>query len=274
MRWDAKKKIENEYRIAIVRFWKGLLNALDDIPLLWPDRLRELAKSDLAEEYALKAASNMVTHLRVDGAKTWREAAAISGRSREISQALQQELKGPIGASVRNLIEENARLIKSVPIEAADKLDQWISDQTHKGARAEAMTEEIKRRTPNLTQGRARLIARTETSKAQTDLTQARSERLGVGWYIWRTAFDGTRVRKSHRHMEGVLVRWSDPPSPESLIGLRSTLGHYHAGKAPNCRCNPEPLLNIKQIQSDRVKVYQNGQIIRMTISQFTKLAA
>lgn len=59
---------------------------------------------------------------------------------------------------------------------------------------------------------------------------------------------DGLRVRKSHRIMEGVLVNWNMPPSPERLAGEKD-VGNYHAGNIWNCRCYPEPLISVDDIR-------------------------
>ncbi len=106
---------------------------------------------------------------------------------------------------------------------------------------------------------------------ASTALTQARSENMSLAWYVWRTSGDA-RVRLSHRRMEGVLVAWNEPPNPEALIGVESPLGHYQAGTAPDCRCYPEPLLDLTQVRFP-AKIYHAGQTQRMTRAAFAQLS-
>jgi len=72
--------------------------------------------------------------------------------------------------------------------------------------------------------------------------------------------------------MDEVLIKWSDAPSPEALIGVKSSLGKYHAGDCPNCRCYPEPVVNLDNIQWP-AKVYSNGAITMMTRVQFERVA-
>jgi hypothetical protein len=67
--------------------------------------------------------------------------------------------------------------------------------------------------------------------------------------------------------MDGVLVNWSDPPSPETLAGEKSE-GTYEAGEIYNCRCYPEPLVSTKQISWPH-KAYFGGRIQRVTLGQF-----
>jgi uncharacterized protein with gpF-like domain len=72
--------------------------------------------------------------------------------------------------------------------------------------------------------------------------------------------------------MDKVLVRWSDPPSPEALDGEKS-YGKYHAGEIFNCRCFPEPVIDFDDVTWPH-KVYSGGQIQMMTLAQFKQLAA
>ena len=133
--------------------------------------------------------------------------------------------------------------------------------------KAEAL---IKEKTDKHAKASERLIARTEVSKTTTALTKARSENLGINWYVWRTVLDGLRVRKSHRIMEGVLVNWNMPPSPEKLAGEKD-VGNYHAGNIWNCRCYPEPLISVDDIRWPH-KIYINGRIEIISKKEFEKI--
>lgn len=189
-----------------------------------------------------------------------------------IYAALQQELQGPVGAILRAQIERNADMIKSLPLKVARQVNEHILRESLKGTRADDIAEQIKQYFPEASKAKANLIARTEVSKTSTAITQARSETMGINWYVWRTALDGQRVRPSHQKMEGVLVKWTDPPSPEALIGLRASLGHYHSGDCPNCRCYPEPVIDLDLVKWP-ARVYSGGFIQRMTRKQFERIA-
>ncbi len=108
------------------------------------------------------------------------------------------------------------------------------------------------------------------TTSAQSARTRARSTALGVGWYVWRTSED-ERVRPSHKNMQGVLVNWKEPPSPEALVGME-TCGKYHAGEIDGCRCYPEPVVEFDYLRFP-VKVYHKGKIRTMTREEFKKMA-
>ena len=67
--------------------------------------------------------------------------------------------------------------------------------------------------------------------------------------------------------MNGVLVRFDDPPSPEALIG-ESSVGKYNAGGIWNCRCYAEPLIDIDDVKWP-CRVYSNGNIKSMHKKEF-----
>jgi SPP1 gp7 family putative phage head morphogenesis protein len=229
--------------------------------------MRDYAASEAFNEYAEAAAMQMVTHLFRDNGRTWRQAARENSQGRQIYAALQHELAGPIGSQVRLLTQHNAGLIRSIPLHIAQEVNEKVLRESMKGVRASEIAEMLKKQVPHMSNVKANLIARTETSKTSTALTQARSDYVGARWYVWRSSED-SRVRESHDNMDGVIVPWSNPPSPEALIGERSALGHYHAGGAPNCRCYAEPLIDLDDVRWP-VRVYYQGGIQRMSRKQF-----
>lgn len=155
-----------------------------------------------------------------------RDRSAWRALGTDISIQLHKELReAPVGARVQELLNLQVDLITSIPREAAQRVQQLSVESFTSGTRAKEIAEEIAR-TGEVTRSRAMLIARTETSRAATVLTQARAESVGSVAYIWRTARDGA-VRESHRKMEGQVVQWNDPPTLDGLTG--------HAGALPNC---------------------------------------
>ena len=283
--WMPKRRIEVAFRRALLDIAKGIVMRAGDTsdPNQIISTLERITRTPdfirLSEAIALK----MVTGLFDDTGRTWREAARNSGKGREIYQALQKELLGGRGARIRELVHENADLISTLPKNIADDVAAYVDREAMKGRRASDIVDEIRRMFPEKTKARAELIARTQVSMTQTNLVRTRAEDLGLDWYVWRACGgnngDG-RTRSSHRHMSGVLVRWSDPPAPEDLFPLRhvdgtpykNTLGHYHAGCCPNCRCYPEPVVDLDLLQFP-MRVYHSGNIERMSRKQFVSLS-
>lgn len=271
--FETPRRIELEFQRAVTK----LLSTPLDIPpgstigeIL--QRISSVIQNETTfEKLGLLFSRRMVSEVGVVNARSWREAARKSGQGRKIYEMLSQEMRGPVGKRVHELIRENARLISSIPEEIRESITKEITRLEQEGLRPVTIAEQIRKRVPELTRSRVALIARTETSKAVTALTQARSEELDLAWYQWLTAKD-QRVRPAHKLLEKVLVRWSDPPSPESLAHIPSTLGHYNAGAAPNCRCVAIPVVTLNLVDWP-AKVYHGGRIERMTRGRFEKFA-
>ena len=181
-------------------------------------------------------ARRMITNFNDANVKTWREAAREGSRSREIFEVLHAEIMGSsnVAIAVRNRIQENANLIVTLPLNVSKEVTKFVGTKAYEGLRSTETAKILHGKISEYTRARATLIARTETSKAMTALTEARSLDNGIQWYIWRTANDGLRVRESHRLMKDVLCRFRDPPNPEGLNGEKD-VGHYNAGNIYNC---------------------------------------
>jgi SPP1 gp7 family putative phage head morphogenesis protein len=273
--WQPRRGIERAYNKALRGMLKCFQNLIEGLDITDPheilEALRKYVTTDFFQGLANSAARKMVTGLYHDGAKTWREAARKSTRGRQIYEALLRELQGPMGVRVNHLVRENAQLISTFPESIASQVNRFITEEAYKGRRAEFVAQDLRKQFPDITKGRLHLIARTETAKANTALSQARAEYLDLDWYIWRTSHDA-RVRDSHHLMEGVLVNWNYPPNPEQLDKEpKITHGPYHAGNIYNCRCFPETVLDLEQVDWP-AKVFWAGRIQRMTRAQFGRI--
>ena len=232
--------------------------------------MRNFQNSEPFNSFVYSAVRRMVTPIAVQNMRTWRMAAKKATKNPGLYRMLMSEINQGLKSDIEIQIEENASLIKTLPTDVAKKVTKDISDMALKGMRASEIAKVIREQTDKHSRASAKLIARTEVSKTTTALTKARCDNLDLHWYVWRTMEDGDRVRKSHRIMEGVLVNWNEPPSPEALAGEKS-VGNYHAGNIWNCRCYPEPLIEIDDISWPH-KVYTNGKIQTMDKMQFEQM--
>lgn len=233
----------------------------------WLKELAERSAQKDVQEASEYLARQMVERANYHNLKTWREAAAKHMRSRELHLLLEKEMQGATGLRVRQLISENAHYISSLPLVAATKFVEEVGEAQRRGARPAAMAKLLKARFPQLLKSRVHLISRTETAKASTALTQARCEELSIEFYQWMTSED-VRVRLSHKKMNDVIVPWNDAPDPDLLAGVKSTLGHGHAGQFPNCRCSQRVILNADDIKFP-ARVYYGSAVHNMTKTQF-----
>lgn len=256
-------RLAHLYNHRMARLFSGRLWELIENP--------DLIKDPVFQQAAQRIAGKMVEEVAHANATSWRAAAMKSTRARKIYNALRAEIEvGGFAPELLQIAGRNAELISSVPADIAKRISARAAELHQVGARPAAIAREIRAWAPRLAKSRIQLIARTEISGAETDLTRARSERIGIDWYQWQTSED-QRVRPSHRNMDGVLVAWNDPPAPEALIQEKSTLGHYHCGKCPNCRCAALPLADISEVRWP-AKVHRMGRIVRMTRTEFTRL--
>ncbi|WP_308544784.1 MULTISPECIES: phage minor head protein [unclassified Pantoea] len=174
--------------------------------------------------------SRLIGTLEVADDAMWRD------RSQRISAGLRELMNSGTGAVTRSIIDEQVKLFKSLPLQAADHvydIHNQAIEAVVSGKRSSTLKQEIMR-TGKVTEARARTIARTEVGRASTAITQARSTAIGSRGYIWRTA-DDSDVRHSHTQMEGQYVDWAKPPTLDGMTG--------HAGQFPNCRCYAEPVI-------------------------------
>ena len=271
--WKRSKSIEKEFRNALFTicslFEKIAKQTKGDIDR-YNQAMEEFQNSDEYETYVASAVKRMVTPIATSNMATWRKASKAATKGSMLYTLLQDELTQGTQLLIQNQILQNALLIRTLPTDTAKKVVADISKEALRGRRATSIEKDIVKYTSKHSRASAKLIARTEVSKTNTALTKARSENLQINWYVWRTALDGNRVRKSHRIMEGVLINWKNPPSPEQLAGEKN-VGYYHAGDIWNCRCYPEPLLEIGDVRWPH-KVYYMGQIKLMTKSEFEQL--
>lgn len=271
--WRQSRRIENEYLktlYTLCDMFRKIAQSVGGDQALYMQRMNQFQNSYQYEKYIMSAVKRMVTPIADINAKTWREAARKSTRGRFLYDLLMEELQQGKDILINDQLLENAALIKTLPNDIAEKVVKDIADEALKRKRARSIEKIIKQETDKHSRASARLIARTEVAKTQSALTRVRAQSLDMQWYVWRTALDGNRVRPSHRLMEGVLVNWNDPPSPEALAGEKS-VGNYHAGNIWNCRCFSEVLVDIDDVKWPN-KVYHNGQIQMMSKREFFNL--
>ncbi len=126
---------------------------------------------------------------------------------------------------------QNATLIRSLPSQELDRVAGTVERGLQQGLTYKDISKEIKK-SFGITQRRATLIARDQTKKLNSSLTQLRQEELGVEEYIWQTSGD-ERVRETHRQNDGKIFRWD---KPSKVTG--------HPGHDINCRCIARPVLD------------------------------
>lgn len=144
--------------------------------------------------------------------------------------------ESPQGAALQSFLASQEHLITSIPLEAAQRVHELTLQGLSSGNRIGEIITEIMR-SGDVSKSQATRIARTETARTASGLTQVRSKSVGSKGYIWRTVRD-SRVRELHKHLEGKYITWNKPPIA-GPNGVRA-----HAGQIYNCRCYMEPVLS------------------------------
>lgn len=148
--------------------------------------------------------------------------------------------------------QTNVDLIKSIPQQGLQRIQQATLNALRAGTRAESLTDMITH-SFGVTQRRAKLIARDQVGKLNGQLTKLRQNELGISQYIWRTSED-ERVRgdpdgkypnadPSHYARNGRKYSWNNPPEDGN------------PGEPVQCRCIAEPVFgNLINEQNYNVK--------------------
>ena len=178
--------------------------------------------AELITPWARSVAAFMVADVERRDSRMWIE------HGKEMGKALRVELQqAPTGMLYSALMAEQVVLIKSLPLEAAERVHKLTTAGLSDSRRASDVAKEILA-TGNVSVARARLIARTEVSRTAASFTQARAMFAGSEGYIWRSSGDGD-VRPTHQAVNGKYFRWDSPPKTDK------NLAPYHAGCGPNC---------------------------------------
>lgn len=267
--WKYNSSVEKRLAEALISLTRPV-DAIAHSATSYQDlrgKILKISKTPEWREFSWNESVKMVKGITTQNSRTWREAAKNSRRSKEIHTILRGELYHHTGFI--QLIRENSKIITSLPVKLAEEITERASTRFMEGMRSDQILKEIKAAAPGMAISKAQLIARTETAKAQAAVTQIRSEELGINWYVWRTSED-QRVRSSHKHMDAVLCRYDNPPSPEVLIGMKSQ-GHYGPGEIYNCRCYAEPVIDAQYLRFP-MNVYYAGRIQKMTKRQWLEI--
>lgn len=184
----------------------------------------------LLRPWAASVATSMMSEVGRRDEHAWGE------MGREMGRALRSEIRSaPTGSVMKSLLDEQVDLITSLPLQAAQRVHALTMEAMVSGTRAKETAKEIMQ-TGKVTESRAMLIARTETGRTASAMTESRARHVGSDGYVWRTAMDSD-VREIHHKLEGTFHRWDSPPIAGEN-GERS-----HPGAIYNCRCYPEPVL-------------------------------
>lgn len=255
LKWKYPLSLERQYAAAINRFmskrWKEYAKIA--VPMMVPrvDALEDLEPVPGTNGPAL---------------------GAIVSVSKSLSEFNRRELnafkKIAIGEAfaedepwLKNVLDEWSReqvtLITKATQDMLDTVARRIRDGVKVGKSAKEVTAIINADLPGISYRRARIIARDQTAKLNSSLTQGRMTDAGLETYVWDTAQD-ERVRgdpsglypkalPSHFVMQGKICRWDDPTvwlENGEWVKRAGDAPYFHPGMAIMCRCVAVPNWN------------------------------
>ncbi|HGJ5876706.1 MAG TPA: phage head morphogenesis protein [Arsenophonus sp.] len=137
--------------------------------------------SELIDSWARRVATRFIETVSRDNDRMWqRNSRAMS---RELKQLITQ---APVGHVMQSIVHEQVKYIKSLPIDAADRvydIQNRTIEAVVNGERPEYFTEMVAQ-SGQVAASRAKMIARTELGRATQALTQARAIAIGSTGYI------------------------------------------------------------------------------------------
>ena len=148
-------------------------------------------------------------------------------------------------------VKNNFKMIKSMPNEVMktfkEKGVQKLLQQVVEGSLGRKAFYNVLKEHGSKKAG---VIARTETAKLQSVITEYRATNLGSVAYIWRSSHD-KRTRPSHVQMNNVIVFFRKQEEKPLRDGMRG-----NAGEFPNCRCTILPILDKRDLKKNSYQVY------------------
>lgn len=166
------------------------------------------------------------------------------------------------------MMMESASYIKTIPDYLVGKVAQRVL-QHYKGepmpenrTLRQQIREEFK-----VSDGRAKVLARDQTSKMNTSISAIRQTNLGIDTYIWKTVEDErvvgrpggkypkiTKLHRNHWMMQGLLCKWDDPTVYSDDKGKTwkkriQQMPQNHPGVDIMCRCRAAPYIDIEKLK-------------------------
>lgn len=135
-------------------------------------------------------------------------------------------------------VDENVSLIKTIPADTLGEMRTIVKDGFVNGKSATSIMKEIQHKY-NVEKTHARLIAKDQVGKLNASITEAQQRDAGIEEYIWCDCGD-SKVRDSHRALNGKRCRWDNPPIVDPKTSRRC-----HPGQDFQCRCRPKPVFKF-----------------------------
>lgn len=143
--------------------------------------------------------------------------------------------------AVSQWVSDNVDMVKSIPQDLLGEMKTIIEKSYLAGESFTKVTERLQKQY-HLKRNDAKFLARDQTAKLNSKITRMQQETAGCSEYIWSTSGD-SRVRDSHKKLNGKRFKWSEPPIVDEKTGRRA-----HPGEDYQCRCVAIPVFSYDNL--------------------------
>jgi len=258
VRRDPANKVEKDYKATLKALVRQLQQEIESevIPVVKQEKEASQVKDYTADAWAdriIEALRRVAEKFTGGGLEEQYEKIAkrtVQRAQSEVTQAFIQQVNESVGVDIGPMLDDsnmqdyvqaaardNAQLIKSVPQEHLDRVQNAVLGGIRGGDAPSKITQRIRKAT-GITRRRAEEIARDQTAKLTGEITERRQKQAGVTYFQWVTSRDervGDDHRRAARRDVGYgpgVYRWDNPPK-EGVPGNASR---------PNCRCTAKPV--------------------------------
>lgn len=270
---DDPKSIENEARRTLKNITKPIQLELEYII----DNMRDKSAREVGKEleavkknydFQLETTAEQIAENWVGKVNRYNKEKFMSHMRKALGIDIGAIVDEAMKDELEIMVMENANYIKSIPNylvgHVADRVVQHFKGMPMPENRTlrQQIKEEFK-----VSDGRAKVLARDQTSKMNTSISAIRQVNLGIDCYVWKTVEDErvvgkpggvypktTKLHKNHYIMQGLLCKWADPNVYSEDKGVTwkprtAQMPHNHPGDDIMCRCRPAPFIDIEKLK-------------------------
>ena len=228
------------------------MTRLDDAQDLDGEVRRELQK--VAEELEQKLAAYGLDDL-VRKVAQLSKSTSLREWKRVCKETLGIDLRGDYykgdfyEAALRRWVDENVRMIKSIPSETLGSMRETIRQGFIHGMTITDIQKQIQKEY-SVTRHKAQMLARDQIASLNAQVSKIQQQDAGCTKYRWSTSGDG-RVRPCHDALKGKVFSWDDPPEmwyETKKSGRVYTGRRCHPGEDFCCRCVAIPVFDLETI--------------------------
>lgn len=135
---------------------------------------------------------------------------------------------------------ENVALIKSIATDYHQKIQGAVLRSIQSGGQGQQEVFDEIMHIGGVTEKRAALIARDQTSKITSQMNAERQKSVGIKKFQWLHSGGGAEPRKLHLELAGKIFSYDDLPVIDERTGERGL-----PGQLINCKCQAIPVLDF-----------------------------